>query len=148
MSLARLLIVIASLSALQTPPAPSVSCREWHDCQRLALDAYTRGEYELFHDLAWRTVQTGPARNAELMYMLARAQSLSGRPHDALVMLGRLAEMGYASDAATNDDFRAVRQLRQWPELEAVIAAVRPSAVPAPTVSAPTVSAPTISTPT
>ena len=119
-----------------------MTCQEWHDCQRLALDAHARGEYELFHDLAWRTVQTGPARNAELMYMLARAQSLSGRPHDALVMLGRLAEMSYASDAATNDDFRAVRQLRQWPELEAIITAARPATVSAPTVSAPLASAP------
>src|SRR6185295_3678337 len=148
MSLARLLVVVASLLAPQTTSAPAVTCREWHDCQRLALEAYGRGDYELFHDLAWRTVQTGPARNAELMYMLARAQSLSGRPHDALVMLGRLAEAGFQSDAATNDDFRAVRQLRQWPELEAVItAAARPATVSASPHSAPTVSAPPVSAP-
>jgi hypothetical protein len=116
----------------------------------LALEAYARADYEVFHDLAWRTVQTGPARNAELMYLLARAQSLSGRPHDALVMLGRLAEQGFTSDAATNDDFRAVRQLRQWPELEAVITTaarpVTPSALPVspPAVSAPAVSAPAV----
>src|SRR5690242_3025802 len=140
MSLARLLLVIASLSPLQTPPAPAVSCREWHDCQRLALDAYTRGEYELFHDLAWRTLQTGPARNPELMYLLARAQSLSGRPHDALIMLGRLAEMGFVDDAATDDDFRAVRQLRQWPELAATItAATPPPKIPPPAAALPTV---------
>jgi len=148
MSLARLLVVVASLLAPQTTSAPAVTCREWHDCQRLALEAYGRGDYELFHDLAWRTVQTGPARNAELMYMLARAQSLSGRPHDALVMLGRLAEAGFQSDAATNDDFRAVRQLRQWPELEAVLtAAARPATVSASPHSAPTVSAPPVSAP-
>ena len=104
-----------------TPPSPT--CAEWHECQRLALDAYARGEYERFHDLAWRSVQTGPPRDPRLMYLLARAQSLSGRPHDALVMLGRLAEIGFVSDPATNDDFRAVRQLRQWPELEAAIRA-------------------------
>ena len=120
MTLIHIAIAVAALSAPQTAPgAPSPVCREWHECQRLALDAYASGDYERFHDLAWRTVQTGPARNPELMYLLARAQSLSGRPHDALVMLGRLVEMGFATDAATNDDFRAVRQLRQWQELEA-----------------------------
>ena len=74
------------------------------------------------------------------MYLLARAQALSGRPHDALIMLQRLAEMGVASDAATNDDFNRVRELRDWPDLEARIAAVAgttppslpPSSAPAP----------------
>ncbi len=90
-------------------------CREWRQCQQLALEARERGEYERFHDLAWRTVQTGPARDPMLMYLLSRAQSLSGRPHDALVMLNRLADMGVPTDAATNDDFRAVRTLPDWP---------------------------------
>jgi hypothetical protein len=103
-------------------PAPP-TCREWHACQQLALDAYARGDYEQFHDLAWRTVQTGPPGDPTLMYLLARAQSLSGRPHDALIMLGRLAEIGVVTDPATSEDFRAVRQLRQWPELEAAIRA-------------------------
>ena len=53
------------------------------------------------------------------MYLLARAQSLSGRPGDALVMLRRLAQMGVATDAKTNEDFRRVRELPGWPELEA-----------------------------
>jgi hypothetical protein len=52
------------------------------------------------------------------MLMLARAQSLSGRPGDALVMLQRLAQMGVQTDAATNDDFRRVRALPAWAELE------------------------------
>jgi hypothetical protein len=106
----------------QTPAnGPAPACREWHECERLAQDADARGEYEQFHDLAWRAVQTGPVHNPELLYLLARAQSLSGRPHDALVMLERLAEMKFATAAATDDDFRAVRQLRQWPELEAMV---------------------------
>jgi len=112
------------LAAAQAPAA----CREWHECRQLALEAYARREYEQFHDLAWRTVQTGPPRNPELMYLLARAQSLSGRPHDALVMLGRLAEMKYPTAAATDDDFQAVRQLRQWPEFET---ALTPGTLPA-----------------
>ena len=50
------------------------------------------------------------------MHLLARAQSLSGRPHDALVMLLRLAEGGIETDAATSEDFAAVRRLPQWAE--------------------------------
>lgn len=96
-------------------------CSEWHDCRQQALDAAARGDYETFHDLAWRTVQTGPPRDPALMYLLARAQALSGRPHDALVMLQRLADMGVPSDAATSDDFRRTRELPGWPDLLARI---------------------------
>src|SRR5712664_2786846 len=81
----------ASSSGFQSPQ--DVGCAEWHDCRRLALAAAERGEYERFHDLAWRAAQTGPPKDPALMYLLARAQSLSGRPHDALIMLQRLAEM-------------------------------------------------------
>jgi hypothetical protein len=84
----------------------------------MALDAAAAGEYERFHDLAWRTIQTGPKNDPVLMFLLARAQSLSGRPGDALVMLQRLAAMGVTTDAATNDDFRRVRNLPGWAEFE------------------------------
>ena len=126
-----LLIALAggTLAALTTnaQSLPAVDCMEWHRCRELALAAAERGEYETFHDLAWRAVQTGPRKEPALMYLLARAQSLSGRPHDALVMLQRLAEMGVASDAATNDDFRRARQHRYWPEVEVLIAGVTAS---------------------
>jgi hypothetical protein len=56
--------------------------------------------------------------------MLARAQSLSGRPHDALVMLQRLAAMGVVTDAATNEDFQRVRALSGWANLEAQVASL------------------------
>lgn len=146
---AAIVVAADSLWAAQdNPPVPVPACQEWHDCQRLALDAYARGEYERFHDLAWRTVQTGPARDPNLMYLLARAQSLSGRPHDALVMLGRLSDVGFVTDAATGDDFQAVRQLHQWPQLEAAMttgarsanaspsAVIRPADIAAPFVPA------------
>jgi hypothetical protein len=119
-----LLYLLALIAVGPTPQGQSSSsrasdCREWRQCQQMALEARERGEYERFHDLAWRTVQTGPARDPMLMYLLSRAQSLSGRPHDALVMLNRLADMGVPTDAATNDDFRAVRTLPDWPKVEA-----------------------------
>ena len=53
------------------------------------------------------------------MYVLARAQSLSGRPHDALVMLLRLADRGITTDAASSEEFASVRRLAQWPDVEA-----------------------------
>src|SRR3990170_963335 len=95
----------------QDPSPPRVDCHEWRHCRQLANDAAARKDFETFHDLAWRTLQTGPKNDPELMYLLARAQSLSGRPHDALVMLQRLAQLGVPTDAATSDDFRRVRSL-------------------------------------
>jgi hypothetical protein len=121
--LAVVLVVWNSLAAaLADQPTPAIGCTEWHECRRLALAAADRGEYETFHDLAWRAVQTGPRNDPALMYLLARAQALSGRAHDALVMLQRLADMGVSSDAASNDDFRNARELPGWPEVAARIA--------------------------
>ena len=71
----------------------------------MALAARDRGELEAFHDLAWRAVQSGPRNDAALMFLLARAQSSSGRASDALVMLQRLAARDFdISDADTSDD--------------------------------------------
>jgi hypothetical protein len=99
----------------------AANCAEWRECRAMALEAAERGDYETFHDLAWRAVQKGPARDPDLMYLVARAQSLSGRPADALVMLRRLAEMGIRTDAASNDDFQRVRGLPGWPEVAALV---------------------------
>src|SRR4051794_26285432 len=111
-------LVVLTL-AFQDPQPARPDCQEWHECRQLALDAAARQDYERFHDLAWRTVQIGPKNDPALMYQLARAQSLSGRPDDALVMLQRLARIGTKTDAATNDDFRRVRALSGWAEFEA-----------------------------
>jgi hypothetical protein len=99
------------------------------------MEASARGDYEVFHDLAWRAVQKGRANDPDLMAMLARAQALSGRPGDALVMLARLAALGVAIDAAESEDFRIVRTLPGWPEVEARLAG-KP-APPAPSAPAP-----------
>ena len=122
------------LVALQTAPAsagqPQDDCSTWQDCRDKARAAAARDDFELFHHLAWRAVQKGPKNDGALMTMLARAQSLSGRPHDALVMLQRLAALGVATDAAESEDFRRVRALPGWSDLQARIAGV-PPAVPA-----------------
>jgi len=110
-----LLAAALFLLSLQDQPR-AADCREWHECRQIALDAAAAGDYERFHDFAWRTIQTGPKNDPALMLLLARAQSLSGRPGDALVMLQRLAAMGAPTDAATSDDFRRVRSLPGWAE--------------------------------
>ena len=111
---------------------PRADCKEWHECRQLALEAAERQDYERFHDLAWRTMQTGPKNDPDIMYLLARAQSLSGRPSDALVMLQRLAQMGNKNDAATNEDFRRVRALAEWAEFAGAAVTVAPTQPPAP----------------
>jgi hypothetical protein len=127
--------------AQETTAPPRAECSDWRDCQKRALDAAAAGQYETFHDLAWRAVQKGPPRDPTLMHLLARAQSLSGRPHDALVMLLRLAERGIEIDAATNEDYAAVRRLPQWAEHAArftagAAASERPDEAPPPRANA------------
>jgi hypothetical protein len=112
-------------------------CTDWQSCRQQAIEAKDRKDYDAFHDLAWRALQKGPKNNPELMLLVARAQSLSGRPHDALVMLQRLTAMGAPTDAATSEDFERVRVLPAWAELEAKVAGKPAMAAPAPKPEAP-----------
>jgi hypothetical protein len=100
----------------QIPPTPD--CATASACRDAAVAAAEQKDFETFHDLSWRAVQKGRHNDPELMLLLARAQSLSGRPLDALVMLGRIADLGVATDAATSKDFERVRALPAWPNLE------------------------------
>lgn len=118
-----MLATVAVLPLLLLSLSQSASCADVGACRQAALDAAARGDFETFHDLAWRAAQKGRPNDPELMYLLARAQSLSGRPSDALVMLRRLAQMGVRTDARDNADFERVRRLPAWPELEALIEA-------------------------
>ena len=116
---------IAAVVAWQDAAPPRAECGDWVDCRTRALDAADRKDYEALHDFAWRAVQKGPANDPSLLLLVARAQSLSGRPHDALVMLRRLAPTGVAREALTSEDFERVRSLPGWPEVEAAITGVR-----------------------
>jgi hypothetical protein len=107
-------------------------CADAAECRAKALEAASRSDYEQFHDFAWRAVQKGPPRDPELMYLLARAQAMSGRPGDALVMLRRLAEKRVPNDAATNEDFSRVRELPGWADVEALSGGVKPAPAEAP----------------
>ena len=121
-------MLLALLLVLQTTAA----CADVADCRAQAQAAAARGDYEIFHDLAWRAVQKGPRNDTGLMNLLARAMALSGRYGDALVMLGRVADLGGSTDAVTSPDFALVRQLKEWPALEAKL-----TGKPAPESAAP-----------
>lgn len=113
------MLLTVLLASFLVQPAPPPQCNDWKSCRDLAEAAAASHDYETFHDLAWRTMQLRRTNDPDVMYMLARAQSLSGRPHDALVMLGRIVDMGVATDADTNPDLARVRALPGWPELRA-----------------------------
>jgi hypothetical protein len=139
-ALVLVLVASAVLAQVSSPP----SCRDAVDCRERALEAAERKDYEAFHDLVWRAVQLGPKNDPALLFLLARAQSLSGRPHDALVMLRRLAPSGAASAALTSEEFERVRALKEWAEVEPLLTGAGPlgaTRAPRPEVSAPAASA-------
>lgn len=135
MLLASLAIVLF-LAVSGQDPASSAECSSWSTCRDAALAAESRRDFEGFHDLAWRAIQKGPRNHPELMQMLARAQSSSGRPLDAMVMLKRVAELGVTPDISA-EGFARVRALPAWAELERQLAAGMPAAAAAPPSAAP-----------
>jgi hypothetical protein len=123
-------LTVAALVASLVPAVAGVAlrgavreqeCKEAATCRQLAAEAKERKDFDAFHDLAWKAMSLGPRNDSAAMTQLARAQSLSGRPLDALVMLQRLAAMGVFTDVATSDDFERVRALPSWGELEATL---------------------------
>ena len=134
------LIFLVALAGTHLQPTSATDCRDTSDCKQMALEAKAREDFELFHDLAWRALQKGRPNDPELMTLVARAQSLSGRPLDALVMLNRLADLKVVTDAATSDDFRRVRELPGWVDLESRMPGGKPAG--APPATSPVVSTP------
>jgi sugar lactone lactonase YvrE len=127
-------VLLALLSASQEQQTP---CNDLAACRAMAESALAAKDYERLHDLAWAAYRKGKSNDPELMLLLARAQSLSGRPLDALVMLERLAARGIATDAATSEDFARVRALSRWPEVAEKVTAASTSALPATAARAP-----------
>jgi hypothetical protein len=130
------LVLVLATTLVTSPQERPADCATWQICRTLALEAADRQDFEAFHDLSWRAVRKGRPNDTELMQMLARAQSLSGRPLDSLVMLERLLALGVSTDAATNDDFRRVRALPGWSEFEKRAAESVAGRAPAPDRSA------------
>ena len=124
-ALSVLLPLLLLLMLQSSPP----TCPDVASCRAQAEAAAARGDYETFHDLAWRTVQKGRPNDPSLMFLLARAQSLSGRPDDALVMLGRIADLHVPVDLSL-PDFDRARRLPGWAAVEARFAALPPAARP------------------
>jgi len=110
--------VVLSPAAAVLTFGPAQDCKDAAACRQLAVEAKERKDFDAFHDLAWKAMSLGPKTDPAAMTLLARAQSLSGRPLDAVVMLQRLATMGVLTDVATSDDFERVRALPLWSELE------------------------------
>jgi hypothetical protein len=120
-------LLFALVFLLQASAAPT--CADVADCRAQAESAAARRDFDAFDDLAWRAVQKGRKNDTDLMFLLARAQSLSGHLDDALVMLERIGDLGVRTDADTNPDFAQVRLLARWPEVAAKLGfAPRPPA--------------------
>jgi hypothetical protein len=111
-------LLLSAALAFQPPP---VSCADVTSCRADAEAAAARGDYETFHDLAWRAIQKGKPNDPTLMFLLARAQSLSGRPDDAIVMLGRLADLHVPIDLS-RPEFARARTRPGWATLEQKVA--------------------------
>src|SRR5262245_3386695 len=123
--------MLLRLAAFLTVQAPS--CPDAASCRAEAEAAANRGEFETFHDLAWRAVQKSRPNDPALMFLLARAQALSGRPDDAIVMLGRLADLHAPVDLALHDFDRA-RLRPGWAALESRVAGGLVQTAPAQTL--------------
>lgn len=111
----------------------SPACATVEVCRAEALIAHAKGDFESFHDFAWAAYRRAKPNDPELMLLIARAQSLSGRPGDALVMLERVAAQGtLPSDVATDPEFARVRALPRWEEIGPTLLADAASAAAAP----------------
>ena len=124
------LVVVVLTTSASTAATQDSECREPQACSERALEARERGAYETFHDLAWRAVQTSRPDDPAALYLLARAQALSGRRRDAAITLRRLAEAGVPNDAATHEDFWRVRELPEWPYVQTLAARITPPSTP------------------
>jgi hypothetical protein len=119
-----LLSLVAAAPSARSLHQTSASgeCTSWQECRDQADAALAAESYERALDLAWRAVQRGPKDDPSMMFLLARAQTLAGRPQDALVMLRRLAERSIPTDALTHPDLARVRDLLGWVEVAPLVA--------------------------
>jgi len=130
-------VVLASLVVLILAQSPQAACDDVASCRAAAREALAQKDYERFHDLAWLAYRRGKPDDAELMLLLARAQSLSGRSGDAIVMLQRLEARGVVTDVATSEDFEAVRLNPRWKSRASLLEESKPAAADVPAVAPP-----------
>jgi hypothetical protein len=134
----RWLMTVCLWSWAAVATGQPADCQTWQDCRDQTESALASGAAERAHDLAWRAVQRGPRDDAALMFLLARAQSASGRPGDALVMVRRLAERGVVTEAESHPDLERMRGLAGWADLRSrLLAAAAGEPAPAADRTAP-----------
>jgi hypothetical protein len=111
-------VLSSSLLILLLSSQGAAACENVEVCRAQALIAHAKGDFESFHDHAWAAYRKGKPNDPELMLLIARAQSLSGRPGDSLVMLERVGAQGKVpADVATDPEFERVRALPRWNEV-------------------------------
>jgi hypothetical protein len=117
----------------------AAACDNVEVCRAQALIAHAKGDFESFHDYAWAAYRKAKPNDPELMLLVARAQSLSGRPGDALVMLERVAANGNVpAEIVSDPEFARVRALPRWTEISSALLAnaAPPAAAEKPSVPA------------
>jgi len=124
MTMAAVLAAVFMFSVAAPMAQAPAACATWQACRDATEQALREARHEEAHDLAWRTVQRGPKDDAALLALLARAQALSGRTDDALVMVRRLADRGVLVEARTDEAFARVRTRAAWADLEARLVAL------------------------
>ena len=138
MTMAAVLAAVFIISMAAPMAQAPAACATWQACRDATAQALREARHEEAHDLAWRTVQRGPKDDAALLALLARAQALSGRTDDALVMVRRLADRGVLVEARTDEAFARVRTRAAWADLEARLVALEQRLAEASSASTPT----------
>ena len=138
MTMAAVLAAVFMFSVAAPMAQAPAACATWQACRDATEQALREARHEEAHDLAWRTVQRGPKDDAALLALLARAQALSGRIDDALVMVRRLVDRGVLVEARTDEAFARVRTRAAWADLEARLLALEQRLAEASSASTPT----------
>ncbi len=138
MTMAAVLAAVFMFSVAAPMAQAPAACANWQACRDATEQALREARHEEAHDLAWRTVQRGPKDDAALLALLARAQALSGRTDDALVMVRRLVDRGVLVEARTDEAFARVRTRAAWADLEARLLALEQRLAEASSASTPT----------
>ena len=102
-----LCILLVSPSFVSSQDNPAKDGRYY---ETLARKAYQQKDYAAFLDNMKLAAQLRP-NHPRLMYNLAAGYALNGRTDDALLWLGKTADMGLVVPAATDNDFYGLKGL-------------------------------------
>lgn len=91
----------------QTPVSLVASHSEAARAGKLGQEAYQAGKYDVFLSEMRRAFAVRPD-HPRIIYNLASALALNGKPDEALTLLERLGAMGLSMPAEKDDDFRSL----------------------------------------